>query len=189
MIIKFKIYRAWHHDEDKEQKIADREKKIADALAQFPGVRQEDDFYYADVEDFMRVRELLPKNTYEDTAISEFNEFKLPGKTDALSSIEARLAELAAAIGKPRGEFDVNHEVNRYPLFNAHVNGPISGPHLLAINDTCLLEDACTDTLQKHLHDGWRILAVCPQEARRPDYVLGRHIPFNYDLADYAGRG
>jgi hypothetical protein len=38
-----------------------------------------------------------------------------------------------------------------------------------------LLDDACTDNLQAHLNEGWRIIAVCPPDAkRRPDYILGR---------------
>ena len=37
-----------------------------------------------------------------------------------------------------------------------------------------VLENCCTDVLQKYLDKGWRIVAVCPQEEmRRPDYVIG----------------
>ena len=36
-----------------------------------------------------------------------------------------------------------------------------------------VLTDACTDNLQRWLNGGWMILCVCPQPARRPDYVLG----------------
>jgi len=46
---------------------------------------------------------------------------------------------------------------------------------LLAIDTVLLLEDACTDNLQAHLNDGWRLLAICPPNSqRRPDYILGR---------------
>jgi len=46
---------------------------------------------------------------------------------------------------------------------------------LLTINEVEVLTDACTDALQQHLDDGWRILCVCPPNAqRRPDYVIGR---------------
>lgn len=46
---------------------------------------------------------------------------------------------------------------------------------LMQINDVTYLSDACTDDLQSHLNEGWRILAVCPPNgARRPDYILGR---------------
>ena len=57
---------------------------------------------------------------------------------------------------------------------------------LLSINQTMLLEDACTDNLQNHIADGWRILAIQPQpDQRRPDYILGR----NQSLATSALRG
>jgi hypothetical protein len=37
------------------------------------------------------------------------------------------------------------------------------------------LDDACTDDVQRHLDEGWKILAVCPPNSqRRPDYILGR---------------
>lgn len=46
---------------------------------------------------------------------------------------------------------------------------------LLIINEVTNLDDCCTDDLQRHLDDGWRLLAVCPPNAqRRPDYILGR---------------
>lgn len=60
---------------------------------------------------------------------------------------------------------------------NEMIQVPIPGLGLLAIRQTCVLEDACTDKLQDKLDEGWSILAVCPQEARRPDYILGRATP------------
>jgi hypothetical protein len=59
------------------------------------------------------------------------------------------------------------------PGFNERVGAPLSGPHLHGLNRLLLLENCCTDELQTALDKGWRIIAVCPQEARRPDYVLG----------------
>ena len=49
---------------------------------------------------------------------------------------------------------------------------------LMYIKEVTWLEDACTEDLQAHLDDGWRLLAVCPPNAqRRPDYILGRIAP------------
>jgi len=49
---------------------------------------------------------------------------------------------------------------------------------LLVVNEVTHLDDCCTDDLQRHLDDGWRLLAVCPPNAaRRPDYILGRRSP------------
>lgn len=46
--------------------------------------------------------------------------------------------------------------------------------NLLKIRKTKVLENCCTDELQKHLEHGWRILCICPQPTqRRPDYILG----------------
>jgi hypothetical protein len=54
-----------------------------------------------------------------------------------------------------------------------HVHVPNIG--LLMINEVMVLENICTDELQRHLDKGWRIIAVCPPNGvRRPDYVLGR---------------
>lgn len=61
--------------------------------------------------------------------------------------------------------------------WSAHCGVPVPGPQLLQINRLKLLQDCCTDELQGNLHDGWRLIAVCPQEARRPDYVLGKVDP------------
>jgi hypothetical protein len=49
---------------------------------------------------------------------------------------------------------------------------------LLNMNQVMLLEDCCTDQLQKELDNGWRILCICPPlNERWPTYILGRHTP------------
>lgn len=46
---------------------------------------------------------------------------------------------------------------------------------LLAVDTVEVLENCCTHELQQWLNRGWRILAICPpNDARRPDYVVGR---------------
>lgn len=81
-------------------------------------------------------------------------------------------------------KFEVQRIKNSY-----HRNGPAISPGtnsvtynfalpnigLLAIDEVTWLNDACTEELQRHLDDKWRIIAVCPPNgARRPDYILGR---------------
>lgn len=58
---------------------------------------------------------------------------------------------------------------------NAAVQIAIPDLGLMTIQTVTVLDDCCTDRLQEFLNEGWRILAVCPPNAkRRPDYVLGR---------------
>jgi hypothetical protein len=59
-------------------------------------------------------------------------------------------------------------------LFNQKCQQEQPGPNLMSVEETMLMQDCCTDDLQEALSKGWRILAVCPQPQRRPDYVLGR---------------
>lgn len=62
--------------------------------------------------------------------------------------------------------------------FNDACNVHMPGNGLLMFNETLLLEDTCTDTLQESLNKGWRIIVACPQpDQRRPDYILGRYNP------------
>lgn len=62
-------------------------------------------------------------------------------------------------------------------VYNEKCDVHISGNMLSTYNETLLLEDSCSDELQKALNKGWRIIACCPQSQRRPDYILGRYNP------------
>lgn len=74
--------------------------------------------------------------------------------------------------------------------YNSHCEVHMPGMALSTYNEVCLLEDACSDELQRNISVGWRIIAACPQpDQRRPDYILGR---FNANLqqaSDSASRG
>lgn len=85
--------------------------------------------------------------------------YDVKSEVDITSMIEASVSSSVEAIGK---------------LFNEKCQQEQPGPNLLNVNETLLMEDACTNALQENLDNGWRILAVCPQPQRRPDYVLGR---------------
>lgn len=62
--------------------------------------------------------------------------------------------------------------------FNEKVEVYTPGMGLMLFNNVMLLEDACSDALQTHIDEGWRIIAACPQpNQRRPDYILGRYDP------------
>lgn len=91
--------------------------------------------------------------------------------TDAMRGIEYTV------IG---GEFELDDRIEELerkatPPVNKVVNVAVPGNALLRITKVQVLTDICTDELQRHLNEGWRIVAVCPQpDQRRPDYVLGR---------------
>lgn len=75
---------------------------------------------------------------------------------------------------KPEGGIDSRELKDLIKKSQVH----LPGNELLYINEVVVHSDACTESLQKELDDGWRIVAVCPQASqRRPDYVLGRHTP------------
>lgn len=45
---------------------------------------------------------------------------------------------------------------------------------LMQIQRVEVLEDCCTNELQRWLDKGWRLLAVCPpNDTRRPSYIMG----------------
>ena len=50
----------------------------------------------------------------------------------------------------------------------------IPNQELFSIKECMVLNDCCTDALNDHIKNGWRILAICPQpNQRRPDYIMG----------------
>jgi hypothetical protein len=72
--------------------------------------------------------------------------------------------------------------------FNERCGQRQPGESLMAVSETMLVQDGCTDVLQRHLSDGWRIVAVQPQpDQRRPDYILGRSRRAKEASPDVAG--
>lgn len=94
---------------------------------------------------------------------------------DPIEAVDAMLQRLEVSCAKFINYQSAHNE--EFGAFNHKVEAPIPGPHLLSVNRLMLCEDYCTDALQGMLDEGWRMVAVCPQEARRPDYVLGRFEP------------
>lgn len=72
-----------------------------------------------------------------------------------------------------KNTYKVAFTENNGNTYNLHVHVPNIG--LLAIDEVKVMEDSCTDLLQRDLDEGWRIVAVCPPNGvRRPDYIMGR---------------
>jgi len=102
-------------------------------------------------------------------------EFSIKGVPKSVSNNHLDLIEhmekIAAKIEEAKNRFDKVVEFNQ----KCHVHVPNLG--LLNINRVAYATDYCTEELQKLLHQGWRIIAVCPQpDQRRPDYILGMHV-------------
>lgn len=66
----------------------------------------------------------------------------------------------------------INTKDVKLAMTTAQVHLP--GNELLKISEVHVEEDCCTDHLNDMLKTGWKIIAVCPQPSRRPDYILGK---------------
>lgn len=96
--------------------------------------------------------------------------FEVQRKVDVDVDITKQLMELA---NKP-----LTLSTGGGTTYNNKCEVHMPGNMLSLHNEICLLEDSCTDELQRFLMQGWRIIAACPQpDQRRPDYVLGRFNP------------
>lgn len=99
---------------------------------------------------------------------------------EAMSKIQRSLDRLEATLSQTPLPFTqhVFKDEAPVPAFNAKCDVHVPGLGLLVLNEVLVLEDCCTEELQRTLDDGWRIVAACPQpNSRRPDYVVGRYNP------------
>lgn len=118
----------------------------------------------------LKIENIYSYQQYEGPIEKVVKEF--PGATverevgaTALNAVLLALNEIAERMGVYSQE----------QQFNGKCEVHVPGFGLLMVDEIGVWENACTDTLQRALDDGWRIVAVCPQpNQRRPDYVLGR---------------
>ncbi|QJB22063.1 hypothetical protein XccvBFoX7_gp05c [Xanthomonas phage FoX7] len=97
-----------------------------------------------------------------------------------LSALEEAMSRFEKMATGAEGDHDAMRNCRGdYRGHNHHTNTHISNNVMTSFNQVLLMEDACTDKLQVQLNEGWRVIAVCPQAARRPDYILGK---FNPDI-------
>lgn len=130
--------------------------------------------------DALRLKLLDIKIPTWDEIIAESSWWSIDGLATMDEVIALTEAGLKLELHRVRGLFD---EVGpREALMNAqrgatttvqiHVPGSVS---LTSINEVTWLEDCCTQELQSHLDEGYRIIAVCPpNDSRRPTYIIGR---------------
>lgn len=130
-----------------------------------------------------KIKKDLSDEAYEELR-HELPQLKLTEKRDEAWLYDKYVIDLARD-GELLTKHDLSFVVKRFKgaykvagrvegtTYNLQVAIPAIG--LLSMNEVTHLDDACTDELQRHLDDGWRIIAVCPPDAqRRPDYILGR---------------
>jgi hypothetical protein len=96
-------------------------------------------------------------------SVQKFREFKSDGADERISLILDKLEKLVDR------QWDV--------AFNERVQCAVPSNPLLEIDTVELMEDCCTDVVRQMLDEGWRLVAVCPQPTRRPDYIFGRKKP------------
>ena len=109
----------------------------------------------------------------------EWSDWETPSAVSFVTDIKALQADypwLQVDVKRIRGQFIEGPPSNPKDLMHStqitNISIPSSG--LFAVQTVHWLEDACTETLQEYLNDGWRIVAVCPpNDTRRPTYILG----------------
>lgn len=106
-------------------------------------------------------REELDKlNEYTDRKLDTIDDLELEAWTSAGFTVQ-----MSRVRGLRSNDPDIHKTI--YQISVANVG-------LMQIQRVEVLEDCCTDALQRELDRGWRILAVCPpNDARRPTYVVG----------------
>jgi len=111
--------------------------------------------------DLPHTREELDKlNEYTDRKLDTIDDLELEAWTSV--GIEVKMSRVR---GLRSNDPDIHKTI--YQISVANVG-------LMQIQRVEVLEDCCTDHLQRELDRGWRILAVCPpNDARRPSYVVG----------------
>lgn len=189
-IFKVAIGRPWMYGSDDETvaRAATIDAKEAEFIAKLNGA------YNHSAADYWDSKTYIMNESAMLTAISELGIKEKQRDQDGTDHIWVKDVEFIMDIQSPMDA--ITHAVNKLELaarrledvalaeddgkiwgggWNAHTGSPVSGTNLLHINELMLCQDCCTDRLQDVLSDGWRLIAVCPQESRRPDYVLGRH--------------
>lgn len=114
--------------------------------------------YYDDIEKVINVDDLaeLPEVVLENIEIKPIKKLQLTKLKKDLNHHSLGTAEVIQEVKQT-------------------VQVHLPGHELISIKQVDWLEDSCTETLQEKLDKGWKILAVCPQTARRrPDYIIGR---------------
>lgn len=128
-------------------------------------------------EDYLALGEAVPQ-----LCLTEWKEGKNEAPHNYFNSVLVDLSTDGVALAKHGIKFMVIRFKGTYKAKSSEVSENHSHLHiaipaigLLCMDEVMLLDDACTDSLNSYLKEGWRMVAVCPPDAqRRPDYILGR---------------
>lgn len=157
--VSFSSIYEWSDDAEKKQKANDEQAVRAEQVKRIVGEPNVEAGSYASYDGL-----ILSEDQYF-TFISEGVKFS---ETSVINILQG--AEVFKRADN-RSNITPSHE----RAFNQLVNVHVANGALLTYDTVELLEDACTDELQRHLNQGWRIIAACVQpDGRRPDYILGK---------------
>lgn len=133
----------------------------------------------------------VTETQYIDLIQAKISIAKVLGVSDAGNALDPKGA--IDRVEKLIGKIEKFAERTANLQYNERVEVHTPGMGLMLFNTVMLAEDACSDQLQTHLDEGWKIIAACPQpNQRRPDYILGRYDPSRSDktgISTYAERG
>ena len=127
-------------------------------------------------EQYAELRAEFPEFKLEEdqTAVNEWDNWTVHGTIADLDKL-ARFG-LEPIVKRIRGQFidQVHMPKPGASTEPSVVNISIPNAALFSVQTVDYLENICTDTLQRWLDEGWRIVAVCPpNDTRRPTYIVG----------------
>lgn len=176
-IVKVEIDIPWRFGDDAEAKKASDMAKLTGLLDKYRVSYDPEDIktFVCTADTFACIAAGLAPYQYNEVTIKSVATL-FDGTMEMREQMDAVLNRMntAAARLEAQQACDLGAMQPDVPGWNGRTQSAISGPVLHAFNDLMLCENCCTDNLQNLLNDGWRMIAVCPQESRRPDYVLGR---------------
>lgn len=134
---------------------------------------------YDDPEIHEQAKETLRKffEQNHDLNIMEVGSLGIPfsviGISDGSESFAPRVANQLNKILKVISDrHDLKVEGTKAQDVHIHLPNQVS---YVGVSEVKILNDCCTESLQRRLDEGWKILAICPQpHQRRPDYVVGK---------------
>ncbi|MCA1021553.1 hypothetical protein [Halobacillus litoralis] len=142
-----------------------------------PKMAEEEDKELAVLSENVEIRDSNNFLVNLDRFMSEFPhlEIKIKG---APKSVDTNYNDVLSMMNEVSRKIDeANQRFSKAVEFNSKCDVHVPNLGLMSINKLAYATDYCTEELQRLLHQGWRIISVCPQpDQRRPDYILGMSV-------------